>query len=322
MHGRPFLYDATFTSSNGDASCASCHIFGDFDEPGLGPRQPRRRRHANPRPINLDRCRVRLGPDVGGTDVDDFHPMKGPMTTQTLRGMDNHGADALARRPHGGNGVPRRSRTALRRGRWRSSNFIVAFPGLLGATPSSPDADMQAFTDFVLQVTLPAEPDPHARQLAHARAAGRAATSSSAPRADGSTSATAPASTATAATSARPGAGLLRHRRPRRFEGETQIFKVPHLRNMYQKVGMFGMPAVPVFDAADNGNTGDQVRGFGFPHDGASTRCSASSPPSSFTSNGVGFPLTTRDATAPQTSSSSCSRSTPTWRRSSASRSR
>ncbi|MDX2166517.1 MAG: hypothetical protein SF182_05615, partial [Deltaproteobacteria bacterium] len=29
--GRPFLYDAAFTSSNGEASCAVCHVFGDFD---------------------------------------------------------------------------------------------------------------------------------------------------------------------------------------------------------------------------------------------------------------------------------------------------
>jgi DNA-binding beta-propeller fold protein YncE len=29
--GRPFLYDAVNTSSNGEASCSSCHIFGDFD---------------------------------------------------------------------------------------------------------------------------------------------------------------------------------------------------------------------------------------------------------------------------------------------------
>ena len=31
VDGRRFLYDAFFTSSNGEASCASCHIFGDFD---------------------------------------------------------------------------------------------------------------------------------------------------------------------------------------------------------------------------------------------------------------------------------------------------
>jgi hypothetical protein len=29
--GRPFLYDARETSSNGEASCSSCHLFGDLD---------------------------------------------------------------------------------------------------------------------------------------------------------------------------------------------------------------------------------------------------------------------------------------------------
>jgi YVTN family beta-propeller protein len=29
--GRPVLYDALLSSSNGEASCASCHVFGDFD---------------------------------------------------------------------------------------------------------------------------------------------------------------------------------------------------------------------------------------------------------------------------------------------------
>ena len=31
VDGRRFLYDASLTSSHGDSSCASCHIFGDFD---------------------------------------------------------------------------------------------------------------------------------------------------------------------------------------------------------------------------------------------------------------------------------------------------
>ena len=31
VEGRPFLYDAFNTSGNGEASCASCHIFGDVD---------------------------------------------------------------------------------------------------------------------------------------------------------------------------------------------------------------------------------------------------------------------------------------------------
>ena len=53
------------------------------------------------------------------------------------------------------------------------------------------------------------------------------------------------------------------------FEAETQMFKIPHLRNLYQKVGMFGMPAVAGMRAGNNGNQGPQVRGFGFLHDGS-----------------------------------------------------
>src|SRR5262249_42747084 len=31
VNGRHFFYDAHLTSSNGEASCAVCHVFGDFD---------------------------------------------------------------------------------------------------------------------------------------------------------------------------------------------------------------------------------------------------------------------------------------------------
>jgi hypothetical protein len=65
------------------------------------------------------------------------------------------------------------------------------------------------------------------------------------------------------------------------FEAESQFFKVPHLRNLYQKVGMFGMDSTfnpndtsglaGILPAPYNDNrpTGDQVRGFGFLHDGS-----------------------------------------------------
>ena len=54
------------------------------------------------------------------------------------------------------------------------------------------------------------------------------------------------------------------------FENETQDLKIPHLRNLYQKVGMFGMPSVSDFiNPGNNGFQGPQVRGFGFLHDGS-----------------------------------------------------
>jgi hypothetical protein len=65
------------------------------------------------------------------------------------------------------------------------------------------------------------------------------------------------------------------------FEGESQVFKIPHLRYLYQKTGRFGASPdgffVPEsvlgarrggFFANDTEFTGPQVRGFGFFHDG------------------------------------------------------
>jgi hypothetical protein len=51
------------------------------------------------------------------------------------------------------------------------------------------------------------------------------------------------------------------------FENLTQTVKIPHLRNAYTKVGMFGDPSG--FFAGDSGSTGDQIRGFGFLGDGS-----------------------------------------------------
>ena len=45
--------------------------------------------------------------------------------------------------------------------------------------------------------------------------------------------------------------------------------KIPHLRNAYAKIGMFGSPSVDFFQAPDRGSMGDQVRGFGFIGDGS-----------------------------------------------------
>lgn len=66
------------------------------------------------------------------------------------------------------------------------------------------------------------------------------------------------------------------------FENESQTFKVPHLRNVYTKAGMFGItPSFIVVSSSVLGDRrggfftpappffGEQVRGFGFLHDGA-----------------------------------------------------
>lgn len=55
------------------------------------------------------------------------------------------------------------------------------------------------------------------------------------------------------------------------FDAEPQQFKIPHLNNAYQKVGMFGMPGIAFVDTplADRQHQGEQIRGFGFLHDGS-----------------------------------------------------
>ena len=73
-------------------------------QPRLGPRQPRRRRHDQPAARSASTApRPR-----------DFHPLKGPMTTQSLRGMANHGSMHWRGDRTGGNDPRRRP---VRRGR-------------------------------------------------------------------------------------------------------------------------------------------------------------------------------------------------------------
>jgi YVTN family beta-propeller protein len=81
LDGRPFLYDATITSGNGEASCSSCHIFGDLDSLAWNLGNP-----DDVVTVNNQPSAVAVLPPATT-----FHPMKGPMTTQTLRGLATHG---------------------------------------------------------------------------------------------------------------------------------------------------------------------------------------------------------------------------------------
>src|SRR4029079_6938905 len=91
---------------------------------------------------------------INGTgDPKVFHPMKGPMTTQTLRGLVNSGAmHWRGDRANGQFGVDAFDANLS------FDNFIVAFQGLIGAAAPPPVADMQRFTDFQLQVVEPPNP--------------------------------------------------------------------------------------------------------------------------------------------------------------------
>jgi YVTN family beta-propeller protein len=267
--GRPMLYDAFKTSSNGEASCSSCHIFGDFDSLAWDLGDPDGDVTTNP----MDATPAGLGGGAvnGGADEDEFHPMKGPMTTQTLRGMANSGGmHWRGDRTDGFFGLddPYLTGGGTDAGDevLNFDNFIVAFPGLVGGSTPPTDAqlqsDMSDFTDFALEIALP--PNPVANLDGTLTGA----------QADGldffNNNQSDVVATCNGCHNLDPANGFFGTGGLASFENETQTVKVPHLRNMYQKVGMFGMPDAPFFvPGGDNSDQGDQVRGFGFLHDGS-----------------------------------------------------
>jgi DNA-binding beta-propeller fold protein YncE len=258
--GRPFLYDANFTSSNGESSCSSCHVFGDLDQLAWDLGNPDDPVKSNPMNIKLS---VAAGSSVNGdANVDEFHPMKGPMTTQTLRGLSHSGPmHWRGDRSNGFFGIGTDENLSF-------NNFIVAFAGLLGRDQPISSSDMQDFTNFALTMTLPPNP---IRALDDSLTADQQAGHDfyvGSRKADG-INVTNLGFNCNGCHVLDPSQGFFGTNGDASFENEEQIVKVAHLRNAYQKVGMFGMPQVPFLNAGDNGFKGDQIRGFGFLHDGS-----------------------------------------------------
>ena len=282
-NGRRFFYDTHLTSSNGEASCAVCHTFGDFDSlawdlgaplnPGDDPNlavglnnNPFVRADLNVVGINLvvGFAAPPLPVPTGGTNVD-FHPLKGPMTTQTLRGMKHNGpmhwrgdrsGGLFSNRSPQWNGDPTNALDTSQ----AFKKFNVAFKGLLGRSGPLTDPEMDAYTQFILRVEEPPNP---IRSLdgvdTAAQAAGRSffqgPISDTLKNCNG-------CHTLDQSLGAFGTGGLST------FEGEAQHFKVPHLRNAYEKVGMFGMLAGGGIPAHGSPTT-EQIRGVGMLHDGS-----------------------------------------------------
>jgi len=258
VEGRRFLYDANVSSSNGEASCASCHVFGDLDSLTWNLGDPDGNVAKNPIEVKR-RGSAELFPNINGTgNVPELHPMKGPMTTQTLRGMINNGSmhwrgDRTAGNDPGGDVFD--TFVAF-------TKFIVAFESLMGNDPKTPfrGNDMSAFTNFMLDVVLPPNPvRPLNNSLTDAQAAGRKFYNKP----------TNPGFSCKECHSLDAPFGHFGTDGTVGFKNGPQIVKIPHLRNMYQKVGMFGMPQTPFFHPTDHSHQGDQVRGSGFFHDGS-----------------------------------------------------
>jgi YVTN family beta-propeller protein len=268
--GRRYLYDASFTSSHGDSACGSCHIFGDFD--GLAWNLGNPDIDALPNPSHLE-----IFPIIAFTDTL-FRPLKGPMVTQSLRGMDNHGPMHWRGDRTGVNDEP----TAEPNGgqfneQLAFSKFNPAFQNLLGRNSPLSPSDLQAFTDFILQVTYPPNP---IRNLDNSLTTDQQAGRDHFFQPQGYFG----IACNTCHVLDPKGNRQYGVARPGFFgtQGELVIetldpvrpqpIKIPHLRNIYQKVGRFGQGlGLPPFDFVPGSDTnyGDQVRGFGVLHDGA-----------------------------------------------------
>ena len=276
-NGRHFLYDGIDTSGHGDNACSSCHISGNMDELAWDLGNPQGKFVAygttgdNVRfivPQNNQPTTVPAQPPFSAHTG--FDPQKGPMTTQTLRGM-------------------------LEPLHWRGDRgtlnaFNKAFVGLLGAhdigpingEPAGLPADqMELFRQFALGITFPPNPyrnvddtipngpvtipgnpftgNPTAGQALFLTGSTDAGQSCSACHAlpfgaaNGKLGGINPGDPDVAK------AGL--------FNGNADLsphsdLKVPHTRNLYEKFG-------PTFGPPGTATPPDSKTGFGFTHDGS-----------------------------------------------------
>ena len=127
VNGRKFFYGGT-TSGHGEEACASCHLFGDTDNLGWDLGNPQG--DVQPKP-----------PGMTDPLLQGFHPMKGPMMTQSLRGLPGTGLF-----------------------HWRGDRadlnaFNPAFVSLLGRAALLADSEMTALGTFLLPIVYPPNPN-------------------------------------------------------------------------------------------------------------------------------------------------------------------
>ncbi|MCC7012731.1 MAG: beta-propeller fold lactonase family protein [Planctomycetes bacterium] len=132
--GRKHLYDTHKNSGLGQAACASCHVDARLDRLAwdLG----------DPSGALKQTTGQNLGANIPGlnTGFQPWHPMKGPMTTQTLQ-------DIVAHEPLHWRG----DRAGL-------EEFNGAFVGLQGDDTNLTPTEMQQFEDFLATITYPPNP--------------------------------------------------------------------------------------------------------------------------------------------------------------------
>ncbi len=223
--GRGFLYDAKL-SGNGTGSCASCHVDGDMDHLAW----------------NLGDPTGSMTSTVQHGTTFNFHPMKGPMTTQTLRGLQNVS-------PY----------------HWRGdkANFLAfnpAFNLLMGGSQIS-SQDMQLYANFAQSILFLPNPNENLdRTLPTSLLPSLSRGNPVAGQADFLTVQSTGSGNLTCnqchASNPGPGSNRQIQSDPTAMtESAAQPFKVPELRNVYQKQLYTRQSAT-------------SIDGFGLAHDG------------------------------------------------------
>jgi DNA-binding beta-propeller fold protein YncE/mono/diheme cytochrome c family protein len=248
-NGRKFLYDANLTSGNGNDSCASCHVFGDTDGLAWDLGDPDATVQAIPNTF------ITISPPARPFE---FHPLKGPMATQSMRGLKGHGPMHWRGDRTGAN---RSGDETLEEAAFKE--FNEAFDAFAGLDGELDEADMQAFTDFAMRISYPPNPIRQlGNQLVGIQARGEQQFLTGVVRVQ-----TGVREVCVQCHTLDPAAGLFGTRglmSDNSQPGERN-FKIPHFRDQYQKVGMFGWG----FNTPPE--TGPQIRGFSFNHNGATS---------------------------------------------------
>ncbi|MGE0480704.1 MAG: hypothetical protein AB7Q17_09555 [Phycisphaerae bacterium] len=262
--GRRHLYNTHINSGLGHIACASCHIDAGMDRLGWDLGDP----DGSVKTFNQN-CNAGL--PLGGACAD-WHPMKGPMTTQTLK-------DIIGKEPHHWRG----DRDGL-------EEFANAFAALQGRDAPLPAPEMQEFENFLASIHFPPNPfrnfdnslptslplpghftpgrfAPAGQPLPNGNAVTGLSTYRTAGLDGGLNCVTCHTLPTGAGTDYRfggasyvpipPGPNGERHLALVTVDGSTNIsIKIPQTRNMYDKVG---------FELTQLRNTA----GFGYLHDGS-----------------------------------------------------
>jgi YVTN family beta-propeller protein len=140
--GRKHLYDTHKNSGLGQLACGSCHVDARMDRLAWDLGDPQGTiANLTDQDLNEGFNFPGLEPNTTPTAYQNFHPMKGPMTTQTLQDIIGH--------------EPFHWR-ADRRG---LENFGPAFESLNGDDTTLTTTEMQEFEDFLATIYFPPNPN-------------------------------------------------------------------------------------------------------------------------------------------------------------------